>query len=59
MLGLLVVALAFRFMAKTFFPETMAKLGRSLAKFREKVRIVGKLSEVKAEFMTEVGRRRG
>lgn len=54
MLGLLVIALAFRFVAKTFFPETMAKISKSLAKFRESVRIVGKLSELKTEFVAEM-----
>ncbi|MGZ5007645.1 MAG: eCIS core domain-containing protein [Methylobacter sp.] len=54
MIGLLAIALAFRFVAKTFFPETMGKIGKSLAKFREKIRIVGKLSELKAEFAAEM-----
>jgi hypothetical protein len=54
MVALLALALAFKFVAKTFFPETVAKISKSLAKFREKVRIVGKLSEVKLEFATEM-----
>ena len=54
MVGLLALALAVRFVAKTYFPETVAKISRALARFREKVRIAGKLSEVKAEFTTEM-----
>ena len=54
MLGLLAIALAVRFVAKTYFPQTVAKISKSLARFREKVRITGKLSEVKAEFVTEM-----
>ena len=54
MLGFLALALAIRFMAKTYFPETVAKISKTLARFREKVRIVGKLSKVKAEFATEM-----
>ena len=54
MLGLLIVALAIRFTAKTFFPETVKNISRSLARFREKIRLVGKLSEIKAELVTEM-----
>ena len=54
MVGLLALALAIRFVAKTYFPETVTRISKALARFREKVRIVGKLSEVKAEFTTEM-----
>jgi hypothetical protein len=54
MIGLLALALAVRFVAKTFFPETVAKISKSLARFREKVRIAGKLSDVKTEFVAEM-----
>ena len=54
MVALLALALAIRFVAKTYFPETVAKISKALARFREKVRIVGKLSEVKADFAAEM-----
>ena len=54
LVGLLALALAIRFVAKTYFPEAVTRISKALAKFREKVRIVGKLSEVKAEFTTEM-----
>jgi hypothetical protein len=53
-LALLALALAIRFVAKTYFPETVAKIKRSLARFREKVRIKGKISEIKGEFVKEM-----
>ena len=54
MVGLLVIALAVRFVAKTYFPETVAKISKTLARFREKVPLVGKLAKIKKEFAAEM-----
>ncbi|MBV7532843.1 DUF4157 domain-containing protein [Chitinophaga sp. sic0106] len=52
--GLLALALAIRFVAKTFFPKTVAKINGALTKFRRQVQAGINLKKVKAEFQTEV-----
>ncbi|QHS58352.1 eCIS core domain-containing protein [Chitinophaga agri] len=52
--GLLVLALAIRFVAKTFFPETVTKINGALTKFRRRVQAGVNLKKVKAEFQTEI-----
>ena len=52
--ALLVIALGVRFLAKTFFPETLKNIQESLARFREKIRIKGGLKEWIPEFETEM-----
>jgi predicted phage tail protein len=52
--ALLIVALAIRFLAKTFFPGTLKNISESLARFREKVRISGGLKEALPAFESEM-----
>ncbi len=54
-LGTLAVGLAIRFLAKTFFPDAVTKLGKALKRFREKIRIVGRLDSLQAEIASELG----
>jgi hypothetical protein len=52
--GLLALAFAIRFVAKTFFPKTVAKINNALAKFKRQVQAGINLKKVKAEFQTEI-----
>ncbi|SHK83665.1 hypothetical protein SAMN05444266_101312 [Chitinophaga jiangningensis] len=52
--GLLALALAIRFIAKTYFPQTVAKINGALTKFRRQVQAGINLNKVKAEFQTEL-----
>ena len=45
----------YRFVAKTYFPETVAKISKPLAKFKERLKGGAKLSEVKGEFVLTGG----
>ena len=52
--AMLVVALGIKFLAKTFFPQTLKNIQESLARFRERVRIKGGLKEMLPEFESEM-----
>lgn len=46
-------------LAKTYFPQAVKNVQTSLARLRERVRIVGKLADKKAEIVAEMKRHRG
>lgn len=54
MLAMLGLAWAMRFVAKTFFPKTVKSLQTTLARLRERVRLVGRLADKKAAIATEM-----
>ena len=53
-LATLAVALAIRFIAKTYFPKAVERFNQAIKRFREKIRIVGRLDTLKVEFTAEV-----
>ncbi|MFT3773952.1 MAG: hypothetical protein QM820_51950 [Minicystis sp.] len=54
MVAMLALALAIRFLAKTAFPQTVRNLSRSISRFRETIRIAGKIADKKAAIAAEL-----
>jgi len=54
MVALLALALAIRFVAKTYFPNAVKKVNATLVKFRERLRNAVVMPKLKAEFVVEM-----
>jgi Domain of unknown function (DUF4157) len=57
--AMIAIAAALHFVAKAAFPKTMQNLSKSLARFREQIRLKGSVHELKPSIASEMGSRRG